>query len=473
MLSQDRAALAPEKARRGMIFTYGTKKLGKMNAKEQEEAYQAFLKLYLSDEIQEAGNWYLECSFRSSTEDGLSLSYLPNEDKLVRLESHIMVEPPEGLMGTLANVLNQSSIERETAHMRALTEFGWPLLPRSNWEECRARFPDMFAEWIIGQESSEGSRTFRRVLGLANGLYYELNFFNQELVQVDITDPELVRECALSQYRQSREEQEISRASSACLGTLRGVMAYLYDNIGAEEESFTLSDKQAGAPALDSEAADMEGEPGEPEWLRTLSTGQQEQFQSLMMNTDMEVLGQLMPKLAEFSSLEHFIQEKDALLGTSENQKRIADERRSLARQLGGRDAAGRSSARRVKKIVRETVMAQLNLHFGTKLSGNEALIEDLQATDDDLHLIRAGLNGALNINFRTPHWDDVRTVEELEAKALHLCEHPDMDPREDVPLSALRKMSVQPMMDSFENAALGIKENFERQCAEFQFAAQ
>jgi hypothetical protein len=435
MLSRDRAERAPEKARKALAFSYGTKQWAKMSAADQEEAYHLFLQDALNDEPKDTGEWFMNVDFPVSDEEGLVLLFHPEDKRLTRLVSQIHTKELGGVIGVVSEAMGRDK-NREIAHMAALSEYGFPFGPESDWADCCSRVPQVFEEWVIGKARHVDATTYRTVFGLAGGLYYQLCFEDEKLQQVTITDPELVHQVVTSQPSEEDDDSD-SRSSVPRPRNLVEIADFFHDTPGDVESSRL----EPGAELIRVES-DAEQKSDAEEALSQLSEEDQREINMMMMNTDIELFDELVALMPTFKTAQDFRDARSRLLTNPEKQQEIAAGRAELAKLVSGLDPAKKSALpeAKVRRALRDGLSMVLELPAPRWFS-DEELVQDLLPSSDDLHLVRSKVNAALNINFRMQHWEGVRSIADLKGRIHELAMSSDSSQREDVPASALQKL--------------------------------
>lgn len=317
MLSPDRAALAPERARRLMVLGYGTGRLEKMSDEAKREAYEMVLADELRDVPEDCAEYDLDQQFHVAEEDGLSLYYPESSpDTLARLEAHLTTAPPSGVVGLMAAAMSPADADRETAHMAALGNYGWPFAPRASWTQCISLLESALPQRLISKEwLAEDGQLRRNVWGLADGLYINLHFCAQQLTDVSIRDLACVQEGLLM-------------AEDLDLASLESIMTYVHDLPDVKDVEFchpkfeafktAASGAQEAAPAAAASPAD-EG----PAWLQKLTPEESRTFRTLFATTDFNLIQQVSAAMYTATSLADFTAMREQVMAAPGSVPRI------------------------------------------------------------------------------------------------------------------------------------------------------
>lgn len=454
MLSRDRAERAPEKARRAMVFSLGTRNLDRMTDEEKQAHYAPRLAKALSDFPEDPGDVGGPGHYRLAQEDGLMLWHpTASPGKLAKLDARLTLDPPakNSTEGILANVQCWEPA-REVAHMTALMDHGWPFPPRASWEECRPRLAALFPQHLVTIESpDEDGRPCRHIHALAGELYAHLQFHHQQLTAVTLLDPKLIRAHQLpieggGEAEFEEDDDEDAQEEAQCFAAL---------DPSSLESILTALDKLPPPDRVESchpgFAAFQKTAPVDdrPAFRKRLSRGEDRGFDKWLAESDQitqetyRTHGHQVATLAEFSLL--CIARKNE----AAQQHRVERQRLREARKAAVAAAAPAPSAEpvaaptalgeaRVIKAVCKAVNDQLSHPPEHSLNTLHRLREDLGFTPEDLHLLRHELSLKLRIKLRTPHWEGVHTVADLVARIIEISGRPDPEPREQVPTEVM-----------------------------------
>lgn len=335
MLSPDRAARAPEKARRLLVFGYGTERLDKMTDEAKREAYERALADELRDVPEDCAEYHLDQQFHVAEEDGLSLYYPESSpDTLARLEARLTTAPASGVVGLMAAAMSPSDVDRETAHMAALGNYGWPFAPRASWTQCLSLLESTLPQRLITAEwQAEDGHLRRNVWGLADGLYINLHFCAQQLTDISIQDLACVQDGLLM-------------AEDLDLASLESIMTYVHDLPDAKDvefchpqfESFktAASGAQNPAPAAAPAAAPAD----ECAWLQKLTPEESKTFRTLFATTDFNLIQQVSAAMYTATSLADFIAMREQLISAPGSVPRVEEFLGKLSAQSAATEPA-------------------------------------------------------------------------------------------------------------------------------------
>lgn len=472
MLSRDRAARAPEKARRQLVFSHGQAALDSMTDAEKLAAYEAFLARELSDMPEHSTDWFMGADYATAMEDGLTLWYPPfAPEKLARLEASLTLRSPMGTDAILASVF-QTEPAREVAHMAALGEHGWPFPPRASWDWCRARLAACFPQHLIGKPKGENDH-FRDVYGLADGIYVSLQFQAQELTAFTILDPELVREshlraltAKLQEASAGQEEEwqiqewkdERASAEAVDLRSLESLMIYL-DEL-PEAEDIEVCHPASAFPQVAEAMALHAQEEEELGWQERLPPEQQKTVQDMLANAPPDVTHNIRARWEKITSIEDFMAMHQKFTKRHAQAQQARQAKVALVPLL---DEAS------LREVVHDLVKRQFGKPPKRQLADSVSLAKFFHAKVADLQMLRRKLHEKLGVKFNPCHWEGVDTLAELVARVQSLLQHPDDAPYEEVTeedILLLMKDDMDEMSQSLEAASQEAWKAFEAQLA-------